>query len=454
MFSEKGKPLKIVNGFKFRRDRNVKVGISWRCSEKSCSARIYTDDRENILHRGETVHNHEVPTIKSRQLVANSLKIKILDTISTRSTQLVDTEVVKLGVSNDFTEDDRDSVCRSIYRKKRSILPPLPKFLYETHSVLDDLNVRSLLDENMTIINDPVHNIVGFSTARNLKCLCDADTILLDGTFDSCPQFFYQLFTIHIFKNGHYAPLVWAILPSKLEDVYRMLFEKLVNVCRDVDIVFRPKVIVADFEVAIRSAAKKTWEDVQIVGCRFHLGQAWYRKIQECGLSTVYQDHDSEISKWLSLNFGLPFLQSNDVADCFVVDVLPLMPVDRRVFLFAEYLLQYYIFDESLFPPSQWAEATLDSQRTTNACEAFHSSFAKNFSSPRPNIFVFLEAIKKTQSHTHTILNSLELPKKRKRSKKIVNKKTYIEQCLADYLESKIDSFTLIKNVKYHYAPT
>jgi hypothetical protein len=47
------------------------------------------------------------------------------------------------------------------------------------------------------------------------------------------------------------------------------------------------------------------------------LGQVWYRKMQNLGLSQDYKDSDSEIGKWLK-SFGLHFLDPTEVEDCFV----------------------------------------------------------------------------------------------------------------------------------------
>lgn len=35
-----------------------------------------------------------------------------------------------------------------------------------------------------------------------------------------------------------------------------------------------------DFEMAIQNAIEETWPDAAIIGCRFHLRQAWFRKLQ------------------------------------------------------------------------------------------------------------------------------------------------------------------------------
>ena len=44
--------------------------------------------------------------------------------------------------------------------------------------------------------------VIVFATDANIKLLCEAQTIYVDGTFQTCPSLFYQVFTIHTFKNG------------------------------------------------------------------------------------------------------------------------------------------------------------------------------------------------------------------------------------------------------------
>jgi hypothetical protein len=68
---------------------------------------------------------------------------------------------------------------------------------------------------------------------------------------------------------------------------------------------------------------RSVWPNVIIKACQFHLGQAWYRKIQNLGLSKEYKDPESDIMKWLKTFFGLSYLDSFDVIDCFALDILP-----------------------------------------------------------------------------------------------------------------------------------
>jgi hypothetical protein len=98
-----------------------------------------------------------------------------------------------------------------------------------------------------------------------------------------------------------------------------------------------------------------------------------------------------------SLNFS-------EVDDCFVEDLMP-KPLSEKLVEFSDYLVDTYISSSSTFPPSLWAMNSIDSERT-NACESFHSSFLRNFSSAYPNIFIFVNVIK-VQTNTYIAISSV-----------------------------------------------
>jgi len=76
-----------------------------------------------------------------------------------------------------------------------------------------------------------------------------------------------------------------------------------------------------------------------IKGCRFHLGQSWWRKIQSLGLSTDYKDKDSDIGKFLTYKFGLPFLEPGMVGECFAIDLASIQHEMAKILTFCDYLV-------------------------------------------------------------------------------------------------------------------
>lgn len=70
----------------------------------------------------------------------------------------------------------------------------------------------------------------------------------MDDTFKYCLKHFEQLYTLHGFKNGHYLPLVCALLLSKSKETYINLLNILSKLCNDRNLQFNPKLHHVDFE--------------------------------------------------------------------------------------------------------------------------------------------------------------------------------------------------------------
>jgi hypothetical protein len=130
---------------------------------------------------------------------------------------------------------------KNIYNARRAKLAPLPKNLKAVQEALDSMSVKTIHDEEFLILNDRNNEIVIFSCFANLKFLCSVDTIYVDGTFDYCPKYFYQLFTVHGYKNGQYVPLVFALLPSKKTATYTTYSSLLINECLKIRFCFKTK---------------------------------------------------------------------------------------------------------------------------------------------------------------------------------------------------------------------
>ena len=106
----------------------------------------------------------------------------------------------------------------------------------------------------------------------------------------SSPQCFYQLYTLHTKKLGHYIPLVFFLLPNKKEQTYLTMLELLLDECRKREIDFSPKAINLDFEISTHNAfrhvfsqtlrsgdATFTWNKP---GCERQLSWAWKKTMK------------------------------------------------------------------------------------------------------------------------------------------------------------------------------
>ena len=158
--------------------------------------------------------------------------------------------------------------------------------------------------------NDTENGIVVFTCKQNLETLCSPtmDGILIEETFKYCPTFFMQLYTIHGTVNGHYMPLMYCLLPNKTHDTYHKLWTVITDARSKIDLDIQCRIFHVDYEKAVHNVVREHFPGASVKGCQFHLGQAMWRKIQVLGLSKIYSERDSDMSKWLSHRFGLAYL--------------------------------------------------------------------------------------------------------------------------------------------------
>lgn len=275
--SERGKNLIVLDGYKYRFHKQLTNGVKrWVCSvsgNKKCPAYLKTEGKSDVLVHIADNHNHQAldEKVLNRLALSNSLKRKATEDLSERPIKLIHTELRSGDVST-LTITDLKCIRKNIYHARRSVLPKLPTKLEEVHDVLKSFPCKTNRNEPFLLVNDTENNIIMFSCQSNLEFLCSLDTIYVDGTFDCCTKFFVQLFTIHGLKDDHYIPLVFFLLPNKRKSTYKIALN---HVIEQADKQLTPKTVVADFEEAIQQSVLETWSGVRLIGCKFHLGQAW-----------------------------------------------------------------------------------------------------------------------------------------------------------------------------------
>lgn len=455
MLSERGNPLIIYESFKFRKHRELKKfgEIVWACTNKNCPAKVYT--LNSVFSRISGSHNHVVnECVINRQRISNAVKRKAEQgSCFERPSKLIHLEINKQkDTLTSLSSKDMRYISQTINHTKRKTLPKLPKSSNDVQEFLDKNEIQTSKNESFVFINDRQSNIVVFSCKSNVEFMCLQDTLFMDGTFDYCPKFFLQMFSIHAFTNNIYVPVAFCLLKNKQKSTYKSLFELLRNKCTDLNLNFNPLKIVIDFEMGIHSSANDIFTNALIVGCRFHLAQSWWRKIQSIGLTSEYKNVESQTGIWLRHLFGLTFLSPDEVGDSLVEDFIAEKPNDSRIDQFVDYLVETYIEENSTFPPQVWAAQTASIYRTTNACEAFHSKFKANCSSPHPNIYVFLETLHNIQTDSYIKINSVNKNEKRIIRKDVLAKQDFINSKILQYESNQISRYNFVKCVSYKFS--
>lgn len=90
------------------------------------------------------------------------------------------------------------------------------------------------------------------------------------------------------------------------------MLNKISELCDKIGRLFLPLNITSDFENAIQKVINQVWQEMKVIGCRFHLTRAWFRQIQSLCLVTEYKNK-CRIGMWLRHTFGLLFLNPREL---------------------------------------------------------------------------------------------------------------------------------------------
>lgn len=121
-----------------------------------------------------------------------------------------------------------------------------------------------------------------FMWKSNLDLLAEWDIVLGDGTFTYSPHFLEQMYTLHIYRNNFYLPVVFCFLHNKKTSTYVTMRIKVSTLChQNVGEKLNVRTFCADFEKAAHNAVTSLFPKCEIRACKFHLGQSWFRHIQK-----------------------------------------------------------------------------------------------------------------------------------------------------------------------------
>ena len=240
--------------------------------------------------------------------------------------------------------------------------------------------------------------VIAFATEDNLRHLATADTLYMDGTFDTAPPLFKQIFTIRVpFGNTHIT-VVYSLLQKKTQQAYEELFQAVIDKCNNLGIAVKITKVVADFEDGLLRATSAAvfGRQVDHQGCFYHLTQATWRRIQKHRLATHYMT-DPEFPQFCNTLDALAFLPTADLQEgiAYIRSITPDEPEDLVDYFDTTYVSGTYrsVLSQNpdqqqqltmrrvppMFQPSVWSVhyATMEGNtRTNNVCEGWNNKFS------------------------------------------------------------------------------
>jgi len=407
--SRRGNICISVNNFKFTKYRVLKSGdFYFRCTNKKCNGLYVVNKLYNKVIRvinDHSKHSEYSENEIEKEMIRSVVKRKAETQLHIQPSKII-RQTLHLNQGNNLKHSDIHLLRNSMYAARKKQFPTLPKNVNEAINQIREMQENLLFKGEQFIYLSNDENVVLLTCPKNLSVLCNAQHVFGDGTFDYCPKLFNQLYTIHIYQNNFYVPVIFCFLKSKSISTYNTMWITIQDLCvHTLNQELNIKEFHVDFEISAHNALLNLYPDCKIVACTFHLAQSWFRHIQSNKqLLLEYNNKNSNIGNWLKSFFGLPYLPPEEVEDAFTQLISDCPTSD---FSFSDYVLETYILPDSKFNPMLWAGDPKDEPRTTNGAEAFHRHFNQQFYSPHPHIHQVIDVILKIQTESDLKITSI-----------------------------------------------
>ena len=252
--------------------------IYWRCTKYyklKCPA-ILKAKNETVIETKST-QNHECdPGECKAKEVVNQIKRRAQNSrpttmaIANEISEILDDYAVQLAMPK--KQPVASSPSKTTKRDVSSNTSPTDRHI----DVPDEFAPFLLQDSG----KDDEERIPIFGDATMKKLLNLSNTWLVDGTFKLSPEFFYQIYTIHVELHSLASPCVYVLLPDITEEICNSMIELLSEETNP-----NSGKILADFVKAALDASSKKFPHAEISCCYFHPTQSFnlqkFKYIQE-----------------------------------------------------------------------------------------------------------------------------------------------------------------------------
>ena len=120
-----------------------------------------------------------------------------------------------------------------MYGKTKLYKRKLTKTFDESQQLSCGIQESILTHRNQRFCFQGPRGTILFTTALNLRYLCQSDTVYGDGTFDKAPKHYLQLYTLYVLQNDYYLQVVNCFLPNKDVRTYEDMSYDIKYLCQD-----------------------------------------------------------------------------------------------------------------------------------------------------------------------------------------------------------------------------
>lgn len=466
------------DGYIYVKDKESKDGLKcfWRCHKKDngkndsgnrtyCNGRIWTNTSDGSFH------SLRIPHTCSN--TGNAVQVEIAKVITAVKRRANDTmerpQEIRAAVSQNISDGalgqfpSTDTMRKLINRSRQDNRTPNPQTRQDIVMPIDFTQYETnpgefedfLLEDSGFGDNQ---RILIFGREYHKSWSEQMREVFMDGTFLLTPPLFSQIFVLLARRgdgHGFVFPILFCLLPNKLQATYCKLFQMIKNMWPE----FNPDSVNVDYEVGIHNALRAEFANVTIRGCFFHLVQNLRKHLSALQLISLYTT-DSSFALKCRMVTSVAFVPENDVVSALTMLENRLPPELEPIIswftnTYVGRLRNNGTRAPPLFPYEVWSvyeRTLLGSDRTNNFAEACHKKLQQGYGVAHPELFKFignLKIIQKTYDADYErYVAGYEPPQKRKRyeeaDERILNKVSNYEQAnMWEYLRGLSHNYVM-----------
>ncbi|CAF1124225.1 unnamed protein product [Brachionus calyciflorus] len=446
----KSKPKLIFEDEEFILEKTYKGKMYWKCaySKPQCRARIHTDLNYKPIAFPNPNHSIHLPRVENVmcKIVTNEIKEKA--TISSENPRKIVKEcLTRLPVSAASNLTSINNLTQAVKRSRNKVKDYGKEPKTREQIVINDKYKKTNSDEDFVLLDsgeEDLDRIIILGTITNLKRLENEKTWYMDGTFSISPKVYKQLFTINIIKENKNLPLLYALLPDKLQTSYERVFEFVRRHIQN-----EPDFVITDFEKSILNCIEKFYPKTKIGRCYFHLTKNLWKNVVDKGLKKMYRKNESFRQSFRFLK-ALPFVPIKHTIFAFdyIKSISPSEFTPILDYFESNYIGKKKEDDEKVrlvprFKIDTWnvrKRMEKNLPRSNNSVEAWHKAMSQDIPD-HPNVNKLIDFLLKEQHLTEILIQQIKSGMIFQRDKSEVKRdnclidlfKTYKQEYLHDF---------------------
>ena len=306
----------MYRGYSYTRLRQTENYVVWECTNRKCRVVLKTTVEITVTEFRE--HKFHAPD--QQVCEAKRVKAALVDSILHNPNQPTVSVCREALLQTERNVAAYLQVTRNLARNLRyhraKLRPSLPRTAEEL-AIPNYLSVTKsgerFLLKRYADENDCIYI---FASDYSLQCMCLADTLCCDGTFDCVPSIFTQLFTVNYFYAEKLLPAIYVLSRRRTAQTYELVLAELKEYLSGNGNNLKASKIICDYENSLLATLQAAFPRTKIQGCYFHFCQCVYRKVQKLGLSQLYLK-SVNFKMLVRVLMALAFLPSGEITDSF-----------------------------------------------------------------------------------------------------------------------------------------